>query len=64
MWSSIAEDLCGRDVDLRHASSCTHTHTRSLSFQTPQSTSEGGDVILSAAAPAEEAGKERAREKC
>lgn len=59
-------------VDLRHASSCTYTHTHAhirtytLSFRTLQSTSEGGDVILSAAAPAEEAskgGRERETEK-
>lgn len=41
-----------------------HIHTHTLSFRTPQSTGEVGDVILSAAAPAEEASKERAREKC
>lgn len=42
-----------------------HMHTRvHWVFRTPQSTSEGDDVILSAAAPAEEASKERAREKC
>ncbi len=41
----------------------THTHTYTLSFRTLQSTSEGGDVILSAAAEASEGGGERERER-
>lgn len=41
-----------------------HTHVQAhIEFRPPQSTIEGGDVILSAAAPAEESSNERASER-
>ncbi len=46
------------------ALACAHTYgTYTLSFRTLQSTGEGGDVILSAAAPAEEASEGEERER-